>query len=173
MNKLSVLIEKKYINWAKFVTSSFVFLMINLLLFYFFSSNIYIDLIFVIIVFFAFKLLKLSSLNVFLQSIFYFITVLMFELINDYILSYKIKYLLSFYIKSATFYAMSFFILAFLAYIYEEKLESKINLRKKRLSYLSVLFIFCTCFILLFINLYDCKAVNYLILDFYNYKSIF
>jgi len=160
MNKTSITTKKNYIKWIKFAIASITFLFINLLTFYFFSWNIYSDLVFVFVVFFTFKLLRLNSLNVFLYSIFYFFVISVFVLFKDFILSYKITYLLSFYIKSASFYAMSFFILAFLAYIYEEKLEEKINFRRKRISYLCMLFIFCICFILLFFNLNPGKTVT-------------
>jgi len=160
MRNITTKTDTKLSIWIKFVITSITFLFVNLLTFYFFSWNIYADLVFVFVVFFTFKLLGLNSLNVFLYSIFYFFVISVFVLFKDFILSYKITYLLSFYIKSASFYAMSFFVLAFLAYIYEEKLENKINFRKKKILYLCMLFIFCMCFILLFFNLDPGKTVT-------------
>ncbi len=152
MNNIEKKTNKKNLNWVRFAISSIIALFISLLLAYFFQGNIYTEIVFILAIVFTFKLLGLRSINIFLYSIPYFIAASIFVFFKDYIMSYKLPHIVLSFINSVSFYALSFFILAFIIYVYEEKLERKINFRKKRLSYLFLSCIFGVLFIFLFIN---------------------
>ena len=145
MNKTEIIIEKSCITRIKFALAWILFLGFNFLILYFYPRNIYIDISFVLVVFFTFKFLRLSSINIFLYGASYLLLVILLIFFRNYILSYRL-------IDSITFYIPCFFILASLGFIYEEKIENKITFKKKKISYLCL---FCVCsvlFIFLFVS---------------------
>ena len=145
MNKTEIITEKSYIIWIKFVIAWTLFLIFNLLILYFYPRNIYIDLTFVLAVFFTFKFLRLSSINIFLYGISYLWLAFIIIFFRNSILSHRL-------IDSITFYIPCFFILSFMLYLYEEKIENKITFRKRKISYICLFCIFSVLFIFLFIS---------------------
>jgi hypothetical protein len=110
-----------------------------------FPGNIFSDLAYIFIIYFAFRLLKLKSISLFLFSVFYFFLAAIIALIDNYRLSLKLE-------SSITFYMAALFILTFLSYIYEEKIENRISSKKIRkiyaraLLFLLVIFLFSATF---------------------------
>ena len=145
MNKTKIITEKNYINWIKFVIAWFLFLGFNLLILYFYPRNIYTDISFVLVVFFTFKFLRLSSINIFLYGVSYLWLAFIITFFRNYVLFYRL-------IDRITFYIPCFFILSFIGFIYEEKIEKKITFRKKKISYLCMFCVFSVLFIFLFIS---------------------
>jgi len=98
-------------------------------------------------VLFVFKLFDFSSVNIFIFSFIYLILASVVGLSNNYILSYK-------WVGSLSFYVLSLFIMATFTYIYEQKLESRISYRKRKVSYfyLSVFSLFIFLFLAISLN---------------------
>ena len=150
MNKHAIktnLINLKSFSWSRFAITCAILTFLNLLILYFLPGNIYSDFAFVLIVFFTFKFMGLSSINFFLYSIIYLIIASVAALINNYTLSYM-------WLSSIAFYILALFILAILGYIYEQKLESKIRAGKRKMVYLilSIFFIITFLFSTAFLN---------------------
>jgi len=145
MNKTEIITEKSYITWIKFVIAWVLFLGFNFLILYFYPRNIYIDISFVLVVFFTFKFLRFSSINIFLYGVSYLVLAFIIIFFRNYILSYRL-------IDSITFYIPCFFILSFILYLYEEKIEKRITFRKKKISYVCLFCVFSVLFIFLFIS---------------------
>ena len=145
MNKTEIMAEKSYITWIKFVIAWILFLGFNFLILYFYPRNIYTDISFVLVVFFTFKFLKLSSINIFLYGISYLWLDFIIIFFRHSILYHRL-------IHSVTFYVPCFFILATIGFIYEEKIEKKITFRKKKISYLCIFCVFSVLFIFSFVN---------------------
>ena len=142
MNKTEIITEKSYITRIKFVIAWILFLGFNFLILYFYPRNIYIDISFILVVFFTFKFLRLSSINIFLYGISYLWLAFIVIFFRNFSLSQRL-------IDSITFYIPCFFILSFILYLYEEKIENKITFRKKKISFFCV---FSVLFIFLFIS---------------------
>jgi len=149
MNKTAITAEKNYISWIKFVVTWILFLGFNLLILYFYPRNIYTDISFILVVFFTFKFLRLNSINIFLYGISYLWLAFIIIFFRNYISSLRLIDSITFYI---TFYIPCFFILSFMLYLYEEKIEKKITFRKKKISYLCMFCVFSVLFIFLFIS---------------------
>ena len=145
MNKTEIITEKSYITWIKFVIAWILFLGFNLLILYFYPRNIYTDISFVLVVFFTFKFLRLKSINIFLYGVSYLWLAFIVIFFRNFSLSQRL-------IDSITFYILCFFILSFILYLYEEKIEKKITFRKKKISYLCLFCVFGVLFIFLFIS---------------------
>jgi hypothetical protein len=146
MNKHAIKTNKKFLPWGRFAITCVILTFLNLLILYFFPRNIYSDLAFVLIVFFVFKFLSFSGINIFFYSIIYLIIAAVVALININILSSR-------WLDSTSFYILALFILAILAYLYEQKLEEKISFSKRRILYLCFSCIFSVLFIFLFVSL--------------------
>ena len=142
MNKTEIITEKSYITRIKFVIAWILFLGFNFLILYFYPRNIYIDISFILVVFFTFKFLRLSSINIFLYGISYLWLAFIVIFFRNFSLSQRL-------IDSITFYIPCFFILSFILYLYEEKIENRITFRKKKISFFCV---FSVLFIFLFIS---------------------
>ena len=145
MNKTEIITEKSYVTWIKFVMAWILFLGFNFLILYFYPRNIYIDISFVLVVFFTFKFLKLNSINIFLYGVSYLWWAFIIIFFRNFSLSQRL-------IDSITFYIPCFFILSSLGFIYEEKIEKRITFRKKKISYLCLFCVFSVLFIFLFIS---------------------
>jgi len=126
---------------------------LNLLILYFFPGNIFSDLAFVFVIFFLIKVNGWSGIYIFFYSILYLLAGAVLSLLNNPVLTSK-------WSLSISFYIMALFILAFLNYIYEKKLEIKIKdyKRKKIYSLLSVLFFSLFLIFTVFFNMTDTKV---------------
>jgi len=128
MNKHAIKVDKKFLPWSGFIVICTILIFFNLLILYFLPANIYVDSAFILTVFFTFKFFKLNSINFYIYDFVYLIIASALVLLNNYILSYR-------WLDSISFYILSLFILATLVYIYEEKLEYKIALKKRNIAY--------------------------------------
>jgi hypothetical protein len=166
MNKHTVkksLMNLKFLPRGRFIIACAVLTFFNLLVLYFFPRNIYTDILFVLTVFFAFKFLGFSGINIFFYSIIYLIIAAVITLINNYIILYK-------WSGSTSFYVLALFILAILTYLYEQKLEFRIRAGRKKIAYLSLCIFFILTFLAstAFININDTKI--YFFNKFYTEK---
>jgi hypothetical protein len=95
----------------------------------------------------------LNRINIFLHSIIYLIIAFVVILLNDYTLSYKWR-------SSISIYIPALFIMSVLAYIFEEKLESKMRANKEKMPYTFLLIFFIFIFLLstIFLNLTAIKV---------------
>jgi len=145
MDKTKIFTEKSYISWVKFVMVWLLFLGFNFLILYFYPRNIYSDISFVLFVVFTFKFLRFSSINIFLCGTSYLWLAFIVILLRNYFIPSRL-------IDGITFYIPCFFILSSLGFIYEQKLESKITLRKNKIAYLCLFCVFSVLFIFLFVS---------------------
>jgi len=145
--------KKQLLLRGRFVTAYIALTFFNLLVLYFLPGNIYINLAFVATVFFTFKLLVLSSRNIFIYSLIYLIIALVVKLSNNYVLSYR-------WLNSISSYILLLFVLSTLVYIYEEKLKGKITFKKRRIvySYLSLFSILIFLLSAIFFNIVYIKV---------------
>jgi hypothetical protein len=134
-------------GWGRFAIICAALILLNFLIFYFLPGNIYLYLAYTLIVFFVFKVSGLNSKYIFVYGFVNLILASAVKLAGDRILLYR-------WIDSLSFYVLSLFIMATLAYIYEEKLEGKINCKKKERAYfyLSLFSIFIFLFSVVFVN---------------------
>jgi len=141
----------------RFFIVYFIFLFINLLIVYFYSFNIYtqkfyIDLLFVLIILSFFKFLGFSSFH-FLLYIFSLLVIgLLFIIFRRVIFSNKLSYFL-----------LYSFVLLFLLYIYEEKIEIKIPDKRRKKVYLNLVVVFSLIVIFVFgiVNFSETKLLVY------------
>ena len=145
--------NKRVLKWSEFFWTCLIITFFNILILYILPGNIYSDLSFILIVFFAFKLMGFTSRNIFLYGIFYFLLASVIVVSNNYALSHKL-------LDSISFYMLAFFILSFITYVYEDRFERKINFRKKTkvYSYLLLSFIILFLFSAIFFNRVDIKV---------------
>jgi len=141
----------------RFFIVYFIFLFINLLIVYFYSFNtytqkFYIDLLFVLIILSFFKFLGFSSSH-FLLYIFSLLVIgPLFIIFGRVIFSNKLSYFL-----------LYSFVLLFLLYIYEEKIEIKILDKRRKKVYLNLVVIFSLIVIFVFgvVNFSETKLLVY------------
>jgi hypothetical protein len=138
-------------RWPVFFLVSLVIVVINIVLLYMFPGNIYSDIAFVFAVLFIFKLLEFTTVNLLICSVFYLIFASVVVLIDSYNVSRM-------FLENMSFYAASFFILAFVNYVYEKKAEKKLDKRKKIYFYLSIAFVALYLFSAVFFNRVDIKV---------------
>jgi len=153
MDKDLIKLNKQFILYCRFIAVCVILTSFNLLVLYFLPGNIYTYMIFVLTVIFVFKFLGLNSTNIFLCSIFNLIIVSIVELFR----SHNFLYIL---LGSLSFYVLVLPLLATLVYFYEEKLEGKIEFkkRKKIYSYFSLFFIAVFLLTSIFSNITDIKV---------------
>jgi hypothetical protein len=138
-------------RWPVFFLVSLIIAVINIALLYMFPGNIYSDIAFVFAVLFIFKLLEFTTVNLLICSVFYLIFSSVVVLIDSYNVSRM-------FLESMSFYVATFFILAFVNYVYEEKAEKKLDKRKKIYFYLSIAFVALYLFSAVFFNRVDIKV---------------
>ena len=156
MNKYAIktsLISLKFLPWCRFIITCAVLTFLNLLVLYFFPRSIYTDIIFVLVVFFAFKFLGFIGIHIFFYSIIYLVIASIITLINNYFILFK-------WSGSVSFYVLALFVMATLTYLYEQKFESRFRAGKKKITYLSlsILLILTFLFSTAFININDTKV---------------
>ena len=145
--------KSKVLSSVTIIVICAVITALDLLILYFLPGNIFLDLAFVFIIFFILKANGLNSLYIFFYSILYL-------LISAVIVLFKNPVFISKWSVSLSFYLMALFILAFLNYIYEKKLEIKIEAgkRKKIYSLLSISFLSMFLIFIVFFNMTDIKV---------------
>ena len=136
----------KLIFNKRFLSLSLSFLFLNFLIAYLFPFNYYIYILLALTVVSIFKLAGLRSINIFIYSIPYFIIPPIIVLFRDFALSYRL-------LRSFSFNILSYFILIFVTYIYEEKLEKKIIYKTKKILYIFFSCFFCLSSVFLFSQL--------------------
>jgi len=139
-------------RWPVFFLVSLVIAVINIVLLYILPGNIYSDIAFVFAVLFIFKLLEFTTVNLFIYSVFYLILASVIVLVDSYNVSLVL-------FDSMSFYVVAFFILSFINYIYENRLEIKLDkgFRQKVYSYLFIIFSALFVFSVVFFNQVDIK----------------
>jgi len=140
-------------SWPRFFLISVIALVINMFLLYMLPGNIYSDIAFVFAVLFIFKLFRFNTVNILIYSMFYILMASAFVIIDNYSISSRL-------LGSISFYVPSFFVLAFVDYIYEERAGKKINKKNKGRAYSFLFLAFAVLYLFsaIFFNRVDIKV---------------
>jgi len=163
MNKDLIKLNKQFILQGRFVVVFIILTFFNLLVLYFLPGNICSYIIFVLVVVFVFKFLGLNSINILLCSIFHLMIAFIVELSKSHNFSYRL-------LGGLSFYVLALPVLATLVYVYEEKLEEKIEFKERKKFYLYFSLFLIAAFLLTSISLNITDVKVYFFNKFFSEK---
>lgn len=159
-NILKIKNKSDKLNFIWFILISAFFLAVNFLSIYYLQENLYLRIIFISSLFFIFKAFGLNFFYILLYGVMNLFLTLVISLLKDELLVFKLYQGLSVYI-------IPLFILTFISYIYENKIEKKIRLKLRAITikrlylYLSYCFVFLFLFFSVFFNLTYFKVLYF------------